>query len=137
MDIYICPKVPEPTNHDFSGTERQLDAIKRLFPQIDIELTDSQCNALLSYRDYGAAVVERLRITGMRETWIRIIATIVSWHEDIAQSVVKWSNDRFFDSRGEPRIRSTKFFDRICAECRAIEDDMARLYRLKSAKPPS
>ncbi|MGF1550389.1 MAG: hypothetical protein ACFBQW_07675 [Sphingomonadaceae bacterium] len=77
LDIFVIPRVPDPVRDGCPATERQLQAVKKLFPHIDVELTGNQCNALLSYRNYARAFVDRLGIVNMRETWTILVIAIV------------------------------------------------------------
>ena len=83
-------------------------------------ISDSQAHAILCYRDYAKAVVARVlpnNEAADRELWIVIIATLVSHDERIAKDVRRWSDDRFFEARSDPRIITTKHFKDLMRIC--------------------
>jgi hypothetical protein len=124
VDIQITVRVPEAKKYDPEPTERMREAVRALFPHLPDTLTDSQCHAVLTFRDYARAVVEK--VLGLdapnRKLWETLIATLVSHDDEVAQDVIRWSDRRWRKGSDAVRIMQTKNFVRILNECRVIEE---------------
>ncbi len=126
VDIQVNVHVPEAKKHDLEPTERMRDAVRALFPHLPDTLTDSQCHAVLTLRDYARAVVERVLGPNdpNRRLWEILIATLVSHDDEVAQDVIRWSNRRWRKGSDAVRIMQTKNFSRSLGECKAIEESV-------------
>ena len=127
-DIQLNVKAPESPDDDPNPSEQQSDAVARIFPHIPREaISEQQAHALLCYRDYAKAVVERVIpdfTENDRQIWTIIIATLVSHDERVAKDVRKWSEDRFRLARSDDRIVTTKHFADLVVICRQIAKEM-------------
>ena len=82
-----------------------------------------QAHAILCYRDYARAVIDRVLpdvAASQQQLWLVIIATLVSHDERIAKDVRRWSEDRFHNARSDPRVVNTKHFNDLILICREL-----------------
>lgn len=121
-------RTPDRLEYDLPATARQLAAVDAIFPHVPSTVSQSQAHAILCYRDYSKAVIDRvlpsLRLED-RDLWLVIIATLVSHDERIAKDVRRWSDDRFIQARSEPRIITTKHFKGLMMICRDLGKAMS------------
>lgn len=127
VDLQLNVRVPETPDDDPEANQLQLEAIAALFPHIPPTIGFGQAHALLCYRDYARAVVDRVLPEQGRESrqmWIAVIATLVSHDDRIAKDICKWSDDRFRLARSDPKVIRTKHFNDLIIVCRDLAKQM-------------
>jgi hypothetical protein len=124
VDIQINVRVPDAKKYDLGPTERMREAVRALFPHLPDTLMASQCHAILSFREYARAIIDRVLGSNdhNRRLWEVLIATLVSHDDEIAQDVIRWSDRRWRKGSDAIRIMQTKNFSHILDECRLIEE---------------
>ena len=123
VDLQLNVLTPEMPDDDPPATERQLAAVADIFPHIPPTISSMQAHAILCYRDYARAVIDRVLpdvAASQQELWLVIIATLVSHDERIAKDVRRWSGDRFHNARSDPRVVNTKHFNDLILICREL-----------------
>lgn len=126
-DLQLNVRVPETPDDDPNATDRQLNAIAAFFPHIPSTISFGQAHALLCYRDYAQAVVDRVlpeQNGESRKMWIAVIATLVSHDDRVAKDVCSWSDDRFRRARLDSTVIRTKHFNDLMIVCRDLAKDM-------------
>ena len=115
-----------PSDHRSSNSQR--DSLRRFYVGTEFgELTDEQAGALLDYRDYARAAVERLapKLYGeeARETG-EALAVFISRHREIATAVANMMRQRFEKGADPDGLRSAvsrmPFFEDIRDYCESI-----------------
>ena len=134
VNLQLNVTVPETPDDDPPPTSRQIQAVQQLFPHVPGTISFGQAHAILCYRDYANAVIDRVLPDldeDSRHLWLNIIATIVSHDERIAGDVRRWSGDRFKQARGDPRIVKTKHFRDLIVTCRDLAREMGMIQRIE------
>ena len=89
VQLQLNVRAPEAPDYDLPATERQLAAVAELFPHIPPTIGSMQAHAILCYRDYARAVIERVLpdvAADDQKLWLVIIATLASRDERIAKN---------------------------------------------------
>ena len=115
-----------PDNHHFDGsaTSAQLGAVQAMWPQLPDTLGFAHCHALLCYRDYAGTLLDYVFKDDPPlnfDAWQQIVATMVSYYPPVAHDVRKWSERRYRNQLGSPRISQTKYFDELVSACAAFD----------------
>ncbi len=127
VDLQLNVQTPDTPDDDPPATDRQIAAVANLFPHISPTIGRMQAHAILCYRDYAWAVIDRVLpdvATSQKHLWVVIIATLVSHDERIARDIRRWSDDRFRYARSDPRVVNTKHFNDLIIICRELAKAM-------------
>jgi hypothetical protein len=126
-------KVPDGEELNGSATQAQLAAVRTMWPHLPQTLSFGSCHALLCYRDYAGALLDYAFGDEPPSTihiWQKIVATMVSYHENVATDIRAWSERRYRNDLGPPKIKSTKYFQQILDACAELD----QAWRMLSVK---
>ncbi len=120
LDFRLNLSVPNSEELDGSATGNQIASVLSLWPHIPATLSFKSCHALLCYRDYAGTLLDLAfedDPPNNFDEWVKIVITMVSYYPEVARDVRQWSERRYRNQLGRPRIVTSKHFHELVAAC--------------------
>ena len=120
LDFRLNLSIPDPEGLDGSATENQIASVLSLWPHLPKSLSFKNCHALLCYRDYAGTLLDLVfedEPPKNFDEWTKIVIAMVSYYPEVARDVRLWSERRYRNQLGPPRIITSKHFQEIVTAC--------------------
>lgn len=120
LDFRLNLRVPDSSDLDSSATDNQIASVLSLWPHLPETLSFKNCHAILCYRDYAGTLLDLVfeddPLKNFDE-WVKIVITMVAYYPEVARDVRQWSERRYRNQLGRPRIVTSKHFHELVTAC--------------------